>query len=260
MDNLLEEAHMAAPSKKEIIPLYSRVATIIQNRIASGQYEPGERLPTEEELLQYYGVSKITVRNALSLLEAEGLITRTRGRGTFVADHIPETRANIHTSLNDMVQSLAESHTKPLEIKTIKIAQSRIPKDICNFFKMSNNGEIARIRRLVTHKNLLYFYENYMQAEVARHLTKKELAEKKSIQKILRQRIGLAVTKGEMYLQAIPAERDISQLLNCQPFEPLIHVQTYFWSEPEKPFEIVNRYLRACCFKYKVDVRITDFA
>ena len=247
---------MATPSKKEIIPLYSRIATILQNRIVSGQYEPGERLPTEEELVRYFEVSKITIRGALALLEDGGLITRTRGKGTFVADVIPESRQNIHTSLNEMVRTLSKSQTRPLEIKKIKISESRIPKDICTFFQMSKEDDIGRIRRLVTLDKVLYFYENYMPVDITRHLTKKELAEKRSIQMILKSRAGLRVSKGEMYLQAMPAERDISELLECQPFEPLIHVQTYFWSEPQKPFEIVNRYLRACNFKYKVDVDI----
>ena len=247
---------MATPSKKEIIPLYSRIATILQNRIVSGQYEPGERLPTEEELVRYFEVSKITIRGALALLEDGGLITRTRGKGTFVADVIPESRQNIHTSLNEMVRTLSKSQTRPLEIKKIKISESRIPKDICTFFQMSKEDDIGRIRRLVTLDKVVYFYENYMPVDITRHLTKKELAEKRSIQRILKSRAGLRVSKGEMYLQAMPAERDISELLECQPFEPLIHVQTYFWSEPQKPFEIVNRYLRACNFKYKVDVDI----
>ncbi len=247
---------MATPPKKETIPLYSRIATVMQSRIVSGQYQPGERLPTEEELVHSYGVSKITIRNALSVLEAEALITRARGKGTFVADIIPETRQDIHTSLNEMVRSLSNSHTRPLGIKAIKVCESRIPRDIRAFFGLSNNDEIGRIRRLVTLNSVLYFYENYMPVDIAKHLTKKELAATRSIQKILKKRTGLKVTKGEMYLQAIPAERDISDLLNCQPFEPLIHVQTYFWSESEKPFEIVNRYLRACNFKYKVDVKI----
>jgi GntR family transcriptional regulator len=247
---------MATPSKKEIIPLYSRIATILQNRIVSGQYEPGERLPTEEELVRYFEVSKITIRGALALLEDGGLITRTRGKGTFVADVIPESRQNIHTSLNEMVRTLSKSQTRPLEIKKIKISESRIPKDICTFFQMSKEDDIGRIRRLVTLDKVLYFYENYMPVDITKHLTKKELAEKRSIQRILKSRAGLKVSKGEMYLQAMPAERDISELLECRPFEPLIHVQTYFWSEPQKPFEIVNRYLRACNFKYKVDVNI----
>ena len=243
-------------AKKEIIPLYSRVATIIQHKIASGQYEPGERLPTEDELVGQFGVSKITVRNALALLESDSLINRIRGKGTFVADTIPEIKQSVHTNLNQMVERMKGSRTQPLEIKTISVADSRIPKDIHNFFKMANLDEIARIRRIETHENVLYFYENYMLPDMARHITKKELAEKKSIQKVLHKKTGLTVTKGEMYLQAVPAEPDISQLLKCQSFEPLIHVQTYFWSQPEEPFEIVNRYFRACYFKYKVDVEI----
>ena len=243
-------------AKKEIIPLYSRVATIIQHKIASGQYDPGDRLPTEDELVGNYGVSKITIRNALSLLEADGLINRIRGKGTFVADTIPEIKQSVHTNLNQMGERMKGSLTKPLDIKIMTASESRIPKDICKFFKMTNQDKIARIRRLMTHDNVIYLYENYMLPDMAKHITKKEMADKKSIQKILHKKIGLAVSKGEMYLQAVPAEPDISQLLECQSFEPLIHVQTFFWSHPEHPFEIVNRYLRACYFKYKVDVEI----
>ena len=83
---------MQPQPKKDLIPLYSRVSSIIQNKILSGQYEPRDKLPTEDELVEYFGVSKITVRNALALLEADGLIFRTRGKGTFVAPVIPETK------------------------------------------------------------------------------------------------------------------------------------------------------------------------
>jgi len=55
----------------------------------SGRLQSGEKLPSEEELRRHYGVSRITVRNALGRLEQEGLILRDRGRGTFVADDIP---------------------------------------------------------------------------------------------------------------------------------------------------------------------------
>lgn len=247
---------MLGSAKKEIIPLYSRVATIIQNKILSGQYGPGQQLPTEDVLVTHYEVSKITVRNALSLLEADGLIHRTRGKGTFVADDIPEIKQSVHTNLNEMVVQLANSQTKPLDIVVVKVGESRIPKDICRFFNLSNQDNIGRIRRLVTRDHVDYLYENYMPPEMASLITKKELAEKRSIIKILYKKTGLTVTKGEMYLQAIAAEPDISELLQCQVFEPLIHVQTFFYAESGKPFEIVNRYLRACYFKYKVDVEI----
>lgn len=248
---------MLNQSNKETIPLYSRVATIIQNKITSGQYNAGERLPTEEELVQYFGVSKITIRSALSILEANGLISRNRGKGTYVSDVIPEVRQNTYTSLIGLVP-LSDSRITPLEIKTIKIKESRIPKDICSFFQMSNMEDISVIKRLVTRKNVLNYNEYYMLPDMAKHFTKKDLAEKKSIQTILRAKIGLKYTKGVMYLQAIAAEPDISQLLKCQTFEPLIYTQTYFWSEEEKPFGIANRYFRAGQFKYRVNINLSQ--
>jgi GntR family transcriptional regulator len=244
-------------SQKESGPLYSRLATIIQNKIMSGQYEAGERLPTEDELAQNFGVSKITVRNALSILETGGLITRGRGKGTFVADAIPEIKQSIYTSLIGMVM-LSDSHITPLEIKTIKIRESRIPKDICTFFQRGYKEDISRIIRLVTRKNVSYYYEYYLLPDMAQYITKKDLAEKKSIQAILQEKIGLRYGKGEMFLQAIPAEPDISDFLKCQAFEPLMYTQTYFWSEDEKPFGISNRYFRAYQFKYKIDVDLSQ--
>ena len=62
-----------------------------------------------------------------------------------------------------------------------------------------------------------------------------------------------------MFLQAVPAEPDISKILECQSFDPLIHIQTYFWSEPEQPFGIANAYFRSCYFKYKVNVEINSY-
>jgi GntR family transcriptional regulator len=250
---------MQPQPKKDLIPLYSRVSSIIQNKILSGQYEARDKLPTEDELVEYFGVSKITVRNALALLEADGLIFRTRGKGTFVAPVIPETKQTIHTSLNKMAFALERGETKPLEIRTIKVGECRIPKDIRAFFKMTNNDEIGRIRRMTTIRNIPYFFENFCPVDIARNITKKELSEEKLILKLLKKKIGLKISKGEMFLQAVPAEPDISKILQCQSFDPLIHIQTYFWSEPEQPFAIANAYFRSCYFKYKVNVEINSF-
>jgi len=105
-------------------------------------------------------------------------------------------------------------------------------------------------------KDVPYLYENYLWPDMAKQITKTELSKVKSIQEILRQKIGLVITKGEMFLQAIPAEPDISDMLECQSFDPLIHIQTFFWIEDERPFEIVNVYFRSCYFKYKVEVDV----
>ena len=244
--------------KKDLVPLYSRVSSIIQNKILSGQYESGDKLPTEDELVEYFRVSKITVRNALALLETEGLIVRTRGKGTFVAMGVPLKKQYIHSSLNKMSLALERADNKALEIKKIKVGDSRIPKDICKFFKMTNRDEIGRIRKMVNIREVPYFLEDFLPASIAQKITKKELSKEKVLLKIVEEKSGLKTTKGEMYLQAVPAEPDISTFLLCQSFDPLIHMQTYFWSNPGKPLGIGNVYFRSCYFKYKVDLEINS--
>lgn len=73
-------------SRSSQIPLYHQVANDIRSRIGSGAWEPGRRIPTESELIELYGASRITIRQALANLTQEGLITRHPGRGSFVRD------------------------------------------------------------------------------------------------------------------------------------------------------------------------------
>lgn len=63
-----------------------RLADDLRGRLASQEWSPGEQLPTEADLVDSYGVSRATVRQALKTLEGRGLITTRRGRGSFAAD------------------------------------------------------------------------------------------------------------------------------------------------------------------------------
>lgn len=65
-------------------PLYHVVASDLRNKINAGVWPPESRLPNEVELCRSYGVSRITVRHAVSILVSEGLVARSQGSGTFV--------------------------------------------------------------------------------------------------------------------------------------------------------------------------------
>ncbi|MGC9670844.1 GntR family transcriptional regulator [Planosporangium sp. 12N6] len=72
-------------------PLYRRIAADLREAMRTGELRPGDRLPTEQELGERYGVSRNTVRLALGMLTNEGAITSTPGRGTFVRDRAMTT-------------------------------------------------------------------------------------------------------------------------------------------------------------------------
>jgi len=66
------------------VPAFRQVAADLRQKIAAGNYAPGEQLPSERELVDTYGVSRPTVRDAVNVLRAEGLVTSEHGRGVFV--------------------------------------------------------------------------------------------------------------------------------------------------------------------------------
>lgn len=74
-------------------PSYRRIVRVLEDRIQSGEYPPGHRLPPERELCEIFGVSRITARQALSELAQRRLVVRHQGQGTFVS------RAGLESSL-----------------------------------------------------------------------------------------------------------------------------------------------------------------
>ncbi|WP_026455554.1 GntR family transcriptional regulator [Saccharomonospora iraqiensis] len=68
------------------VPVHRQVAADVRDRIAAGEYGPGDRLPSEREMVESYGASRLTIREALNLLRAEGVVVTEQGRGVFVRD------------------------------------------------------------------------------------------------------------------------------------------------------------------------------
>ncbi|MBC7320576.1 GntR family transcriptional regulator, partial [bacterium] len=70
----------------DFLPIYAKIAETLRNEIKSGNFKPGDQLPTEGELCRLYNVSRGTIQKALNLLVSEGIISRRRGIGSFVRE------------------------------------------------------------------------------------------------------------------------------------------------------------------------------
>ena len=100
--------------KREAVPLHAEVAALLRNQIMSGTLAPGEQLPPLSELTSKLGVARMTIRQAMDALEAEGLIERHAGRGTFVKKIKLPTRQTLNmqaqlSQLYSMVSQLEVS-------------------------------------------------------------------------------------------------------------------------------------------------------
>ena len=113
------------------IPLYHQLAEILQDRIRSGTYGPGEMLPSEIGLAKHYGIGRPTVRQAMNLLVQKGLIQRRRGAGTFVKKPAPSIDL---FSLAGTSQAFLNQDI-PVETRIISsMSLERVDQDVVNPF------------------------------------------------------------------------------------------------------------------------------
>lgn len=131
-------------------PLYQKIKEDILRQIKDGQLLPGDKIPTEYQLMEKYGVSRITVSKALSELKSEGIITRFPHKGTFVTKSVllpPLVRdAPIPSSHTAMPASMTEiacilpSITDSFSLSMVNGVQSVFPEDtyICHIFQSHN--------------------------------------------------------------------------------------------------------------------------
>ncbi len=91
------------PAELDRISLYIRLASSLRSRINDGEWAPGAQLPTIKALAEQYEVAAVTVREALGVLAADGLVVSSRGRGTFVTEDARPVRGNLglRAAIND---------------------------------------------------------------------------------------------------------------------------------------------------------------
>lgn len=130
-------------------PLYHRIYTVLRERIINGYYPADLPVPSEAELAQSFGVSRITIRKAMKILSDEGLVTRARGRGTFVTDHSQQHRLNraVVSNINGLFNYL---NTVGLSttLRVISIDKSEAPPRIAVLMGIAPDAQIVRSVRV----------------------------------------------------------------------------------------------------------------
>lgn len=125
-------------------PLALRVYDDLRERVSSGDFPPGDRLPTEAQLVDAYGVSRVTVREALRLLQRDGLVIARHGRGHFVAPQ-PLIREPI-TELRSVTQLLA---SLGYSVETEVIEERSEPAGrTADLLGLASDAVVRRVERL----------------------------------------------------------------------------------------------------------------
>lgn len=242
-------------SEKTGIPLYFQLEQIIKSKIITGEYMPGEQIPTEKKFCENFQVSSITIRQSILNLVKEGLLIRRPGKGTFVTEEI----TNINTlQLSGSINDLIRDGLKTQEVKVLSISKIKAPMRVAKLFKIEGGGEVIQVKRTRNANNSPVSYIiNYLPIEIGEKIKKEDLRRYPMLQ-ILRDQFKIPLQSGIQYIEPIVADNDISSALAVSISSPILYIETTIFAKQKKPIDFVQTYIRPDRYKYSVKLSVKN--
>lgn len=236
-------------------PLYHRVYAVMRERIVNGYYPDDVPVPSEAELSESFGASRITIRKAMEMLSAEGLITRMRGRGTFITDRAQKSNLNraVVSNINGLLSYL-NTVGQSTRLKVISLDRGEAPPRICGQMGIAPTTELVRsVRVRELDKRPYSLSMAYLLPEIGAGLTRQDLATTNMIDLV--QREGAVVEQVDQVLTATLADEDAARLLDVPIGAPLMRVNRFFFNDRMIAFYAAEILYRADRYEYRVSLR-----
>lgn len=235
---------------KSLPPRYYQIMTALREQMTAGSLHPGDLLPSERELCAYFGVSRLTVRQALSELAREGWLVRMQGRGTFV------TRPKV-------VQALVKltSFTEDMTLRGMKASGRLIEGGI----RRADPG-IVEVLHLPLGAHVIWLRRQRfadqepiaMEESFLPHARFTDLLEHfdgtRSLYEVLRQRYAVQLGRAYQSLEATVATSEVAPLLNVKPGAPLLLLERHTLDVAGTDVEFVRSLYRGDRYRFYADL------
>lgn len=215
-------------------PLYRQIKGLILQSLDSGEWRPGEAIPSEMELAQRYNVSQGTVRKAIDEMAAENLLVRRQGKGTFVASHSDPRAFFRFLRLVPLSGGVEPAKSVPLDCWRAKAGP-----EAARVLNIKLGAPIIIVRRLLEFSdNPVVLDEIYLPGEVFAGLTLEVLREAQgSLYSLFEGKFGVRMIRAEERLRAVAADRATAELLHVQEGSPLLSVERVSFTYGDRPVE-----------------------
>lgn len=239
-------------------PLYAQLVTSFREDIESGEWSPGHKLPSERELCELFGVSRITVRRALDEAAKSGLVDRVHGVGNFVAS------TKMRQSLPDLksfgISVAEEGLTASTRITLERSEMSDFA--ISRILDVSVGSPTTFLQLLGLGGEMpLVFYESYLHSDLGGRVVAEaqRLASDGipfSTLDIHRAAKADPVTRIEQTFEAVTADQAVATFLEVEPGWPIFRVESVLRSATRVLEYRVARY-RGDKYKFAIDRSVT---
>jgi len=188
-------------------PAYLHIATTLAARVTAGIYPAGGRLPSGSELCREFGVSPMTVRRALLILDNQGLISGVQGRGTFVRSlDLGDSMFRLDSLTGDWLDDSAE-------IRLLSASMPRADDKISAMLAVSPGERVIYVRRLVSYNgDPAMYHKEYIRYDPRQPFVESQL-QLTSLHAFLDSGRAQRFPRGELTLTAVQLDAESAQFL-----------------------------------------------
>ena len=215
-------------------PLYRQIKALILQALESGEWRPGQAIPSEQELAARFSVSQGTVRKAIDEMAADNLLVRKQGKGTYVASHNDPRALFRFLRLVPVDGDLSSPQSIPLDCWRAMAGQ-----EASRMLAIEPGAPIIIVRRLLKFANKpVVIDEIYLPGEVFQGLTAETLQGwSGSLYSLFESRFGIRMIRAQERIRAVAADRGASEALKVPEGTPLLSVERVTYTYGDKPVE-----------------------
>ena len=217
-------------------PLYYQIQQNLKEKIAKGELKVGDKLPNEERLADSYGVSRMTVRSAITQLVNEGLVKRQQGRGSFIT--IPRLEAK-PPRLNSFFLEMKSKGFDPTSIVLdLRVIDSS--DIISNYLDLKHWEKVVKLQRLrIVNGVPIAFQANYIPEKFVPNIVKENF-EKQSFKLLIEEKYGLEQGHAVERIKAQSCDEEAAKYLNLKNGDPVLFVERLSYFPDETPLLIAH--------------------
>lgn len=231
------------------LPLYMQIKETLKKDILGGQYVPYQKMPSESELMASFGVSRITVRQALRDLHLEGLIFTSQGKGTFASK--PKATQDVKY-LQGFAEAMGpkgyEASARLVSIR--EMTPSREVKSKLNLINKESVVEVVRVRYL--NRDPVSVDTSYFPLQIGQRLFSKDMSG--DIFPLLENELRIELGHADVSLEARPADASIAKLLGFETGCPIMWVQRLTHDRAGNPVDFEYLAFRGDTYKYQFQI------
>jgi GntR family transcriptional regulator len=237
-------------SRASKLPLYHQIELDVRQQIESGEWKPGDQIPTEVELGTIYGTSRVTIRQAISNLVAAGRLVREPGRGTFVCEPAVTAGPRGLTSFTEEMRGLGFRATSQL----LDLRLEPAGDEIAPLLKIDPDDAVVTVRRLrLGDGRPIGLQTAHLPALRFPELERASLAEG-SLYAYLESHFAVVPAEAEETFFAAPIIGDNARLLQVSDGACGLRVERLTFEE-HGPFEYVTSIMRGDRYRVRLGLR-----